>query len=181
VLVGTTSTTPRDFTSGTGTKLPAFGNPLEFATSDANCMFLNYTGSTSGSATLITFRQQGTNTRGTITTDGSTVSYNTSSDYRLKENVKPMIGALETLAKLKPVTYSWKENGSNGQGFIAHELQEVVPDAVTGEKDAVDKDGKPVYQGVDTSFLVATLTAAIQELSAKVDTLQAELNTLKGT
>jgi hypothetical protein len=119
-------------------------------------------------------------TVGTIKTNGSATSFNTSSDYRLKENIAPMVGALETVAQLKPVTYNWKADGSDGQGFIAHELQAVVPDAVTGEKDAVDKDGKPVYQGIDTSFLVATLTAAIQELSAKVDTLQAELNTLKG-
>lgn len=119
-------------------------------------------------------------TVGTISVIGTTTAYNTSSDYRLKENVAPMTGALATVAQLNPVTYNWKADGSSGQGFIAHELQAVVPDAVTGEKDAVDKDGKPIHQGVDTSFLVATLTAAIQELSAKVDTLQAELNTLKG-
>jgi squalene cyclase len=59
-----------------------------------------------------------------------------------------------------------------GQGFIAHELQSVVPDCVTGEKDAVDKEGNPVYQGIDTSFLVATLVAAIQELKAEVDALK---------
>ena len=64
---------------------------------------------------------------------------------------------------------------SKGQGFIAHELQAVVPDCVTGQKDAVDAEGKPVYQGVDTSFLVATLTAAIQELKAEVDSLKAQL------
>jgi hypothetical protein len=109
---------------------------------------------------------------GVISTIGSSTSYNTSSDYRLKENVQPMQNALATVAALKPVTYTWKSNGSAGQGFIAHELQEVVPDCVTGEKDAVDKDGKPQYQGVDTSFLVATLVAAIQELKAEVDALK---------
>jgi hypothetical protein len=64
-------------------------------------------------------------------------------------------------------------DGSDGQGFIAHELQAVVPDCVTGEKDAVSADGSPMYQGVDTSFLVATLVAAIQELKAEVDALKA--------
>jgi hypothetical protein len=97
------------------------------------------------------------------------VSYTTASDYRLKENIQPMTGALETVAQLKPVTYKWKSDGSSGQGFIAHELQSVVPDAVVGEKDAVDADGSPKYQGIDTSFLVATLTAAIQELNAKFE------------
>jgi hypothetical protein len=106
---------------------------------------------------------------GAINTSGSATSYVTSSDYRLKENIAPMTGALATVSQLKPVTYSWKADGSDGQGFIAHELQAVVPDCVTGEKDAVDAEGKPVHQGIDTSFLVATLTAAIQELKAIVD------------
>jgi hypothetical protein len=108
--------------------------------------------------------------RGSISNNNNTaVAYNTTSDYRLKENIAPMTGALDKVSQLKPCTYLWKENGSNGQGFIAHELVEVCPDAVTGEKDAVDKEGNPKYQGVDTSFLVATLTAAIQELKSIVD------------
>lgn len=109
---------------------------------------------------------------GSITVTTSATTYATSSDYRLKENVAPMTGALATVAALNPVTYTWKADGSAGQGFIAHELQAVVPDCVTGEKDAVDKDGKPQYQGVDTSFLVATLTAAIQELTARLEVLE---------
>ena len=106
---------------------------------------------------------------GSISLAGGATSYVTSSDYRLKENIAPMTGALATVSQLKPVTYSWKADSSDGQGFIAHELQAVVPDCVTGEKDAVDAEGKAVHQGVDTSFLVATLTAAIQELKAIVD------------
>jgi hypothetical protein len=114
-----------------------------------------------------------TNQIGSIAQSGTTgVAYVTTSDYRLKENVQPMQGALAKVAALKPVTYNWKVDGSDGQGFIAHELQAVVPDCVTGTKDAIDKDGKPQYQGVDTSFLVATLTAAIQELKAEVDALK---------
>ena len=178
LLVGTTSTAPRDFTSGTASKIPGPGNPVEFAIPDSNCMFLNYTGSASGSATLVTFRQQGIN-RGTIATNGSTTSYNTTSDYRLKDNISPMVGALDKVVQLKPVTYTWKQNGSNGQGFIAHELQAVVPDCVVGEKDAVDKDGKPQYQGIDTSFLVATLTAAIQEQQTLIEALTARLTALE--
>jgi hypothetical protein len=105
----------------------------------------------------------------------SSVLYSTSSDYRLKENIAPMTGALATVSALKPVTYTWKSTGEDGQGFIAHELQEVVPDCVSGEKDAVDAEGNPKYQGIDTSFLVATLTAALQELNAKVTALEAQL------
>jgi len=110
---------------------------------------------------------------GNISTNGSTTSYNASSDYRMKEDVQPMVNALQTVSKLNPVTYKWKPEFAGtsiyGQGFIAHELQEVVPDCVTGEKDAIDEEGNPIYQGIDTSFLVATLAASIQELNAKFD------------
>jgi hypothetical protein len=106
---------------------------------------------------------------GTITTTGTATSYVTSSDYRLKNTIAPMTGALAKVALLKPCTYKWNVDGSDGEGFIAHELSEVVPQCVTGEKDAVDADGNPKYQGIDTSFLVATLTAAIQELKAEFD------------
>lgn len=117
---------------------------------------------------------------GTIVVNTSSTAYNTSSDYRLKENIAPMTGALAKVAALKPVTYKWKADGSDGEGFIAHELAEVCPDAVTGEKDAVDADGNPVYQGIDTSFLVATLTAAIQEQQAIIEQLKADVAALKG-
>jgi hypothetical protein len=110
-----------------------------------------------------------------ISQNGTTaVAYNTSSDYRLKENIVPITGALSKVALLKPVTYTWKSAPDEaGEGFIAHELAEVCPQAVHGTKDAVDADGKPVYQGIDTSFLVATLTAAIQELKAEFDAYKA--------
>jgi hypothetical protein len=117
--------------------------------------------------------------RGSIQTNATNTLYNTTSDYRLKEDVVPMTGALDIVSTLKPCTYKWKVNGSAGQGFIAHELQAVIPDAVTGEKDAVDDKGEPKYQMVDTSFLVATLTAAIQEQQAMIDTMKQEIAELK--
>ena len=146
---------------------------------------------------------------GAISSNGTITLYASASDYRLKENVNPITNALDLVSKLKPVTYTWKSNGSKGQGFIAHELQAVIPDAVIGEKDAikiepyeispaipaeVDKDGKvlkeavdavmgekeiPDYQGVDTSFLIATLTAAIQELNTKVEAQAAIITALQ--
>jgi hypothetical protein len=133
----------------------------------------------SGTRYHCVFRESDTE-RGSITSNGSATAYNTSSDYRLKENIAPMTGALAKITQLKPCTYTWKVNGSIGQGFIAHELQAIVPDAVTGEKDAVDEEGNAKYQGVDTSFLVATLTAALQELNAKVDAQALEIKALKG-
>jgi len=133
---------------------------------------------------------------GKIQTSGSATSFLTSSDYRLKEDIAPMTGALAKVALLKPVTYKWKVDGTAGQGFIAHELQEVVPDCVGGEKDAVttyiNEDGneatRPAYQGIDTSFLVATLTAAIQEQqalitqqAAAIEALTTRITALEGT
>jgi hypothetical protein len=140
---------------------------------------INNTASGTGSFVIQDFYRNGTRT-GTITATGSATAYNTSSDYRLKENIAPMVGALATIQALKPVTFNWKIDGSNGQGFIAHELQAVVPDCVSGEKDAVDADGNIKPQGIDTSFLVATLTAAIQELKAELDATKAEVQALKG-
>jgi hypothetical protein len=132
-------------------------------------------------AEFIGFSNSGGAIIGSISQSGEgAIAYITSSDYRLKENVAPMTGALEKVAALKPCTYTWKSDGSVGQGFIAHELQSVVPDCVTGEKDAVDEEGNPEYQGVDTSFLVATLTAAIQELKSIIDQQDARIKTLEG-
>lgn len=118
---------------------------------------------------------------GSITTNGTGTTYGSSSDYRLKDNITPITGALSKIAQLKPVTYTWKSNQSDGVGFLAHELQSVFPDAVTGEKDQIDADGNAIYQNVDagSASIVATLTAAIQELKAELDTVKAELNTLK--
>jgi hypothetical protein len=119
-----------------------------------------------------------TNT-GSITTNGTTTAYNVTSDYRLKENVQPMTGGLATVAALKPVTYDWISNGSAGEGFIAHELQAVIPEAVTGKKDAVSEDGSINAQGVDFSKIVPHLVAAIQELTAQNADLTTRLAALE--
>ena len=137
------------------------------------------TASASGTETLIQFRYSDT-PKGGISCNGTTVSYNTSSDYRLKHDIQPMTGALAKVVALKPCTYKWNADDSSGEGFIAHELQEVCPSAVTGEKDAVNEDGSIKPQGIDTSFLVATLTAAIQEQQAIIESLTARVVALEG-
>jgi hypothetical protein len=142
-----------------------------------NCIFTNKRSSTSSASQFRFYNPNGL--VGDISTSGSATTYGTSSDYRLKENVAPMTGALATVAQLKPCTYTWKIDGSSGQGFIAHELQAVVPDCVTGEKDAVNEDGSIKPQGIDTSFLIATLTAAIQEQQTLITTLTDRITALE--
>ena len=165
--------------SGAGNNAAFFW--FDDATNDRGAILVKNTrasGGTSGS--MVAFLNSSDSAVGAITSTGSATTYSTSSDYRLKENIAPMTGALGVVQQLKPVTYNWKVDGSSGQGFIAHELQAVVPDCVTGEKDALNEDGSIKAQGIDTSFLVATLTAAIQELKIELDSVKAELATLKG-
>jgi len=168
VLVGTTSSAQT--TSGLKILAAGSGKGITYGASGTeNIDFAEFYRNTEGSLTRV----------GNIRTNGTSTTYTTSSDYRLKENIVPMVGALDTIAQLKPVTYKWKTTGDNGQGFIAHELQAVVPDCVSGEKDAVDEEGNIKPQGIDTSFLVATLTAAIQEMKAIIDEQSARITALE--
>lgn len=180
LLVACTSNPTVGATSGSGFAVNTGGLFTQNVNNAGAVRYVTKTGGGSTNTYFDSFWYQGTNVGWIISTNGTTLSYQSASDYRLKEDVRPMTGALEKVAALKPCTYKWKSNGSDGQGFIAHELAEVVPDAVSGEKDAVDADGNPVYQGIDTSFLVATLTAAIQELKAELDATKAEVAALKG-
>jgi len=163
LLVGTTS-------------VLATGSPFQVSGPVASSTCIIKVGADGNGA--FTFRNAANTTAGSIGVNTSSTTYSTSSDYRLKEAITPMTGALAKVAQLKPVTYKWKVDGSDGEGFIAHELAEVKPDCVSGDKDAVDAEGNPVYQGIDTSFLVATLTAAIQELKAINDTQAETINAL---
>jgi hypothetical protein len=140
-------------------------------------MVINDTGAAGAHNIIAVYRTGGY--VGGIASTATATQFNTTSDYRLKEDVQPMTGALARVSELKPVTYKWKADGSDGEGFIAHELAEVVPSAVTGEKDAVNEDGSIKPQGIDTSFLVATLTAAIQEQQAMIEELKAKVAALE--
>ena len=146
-------------------------NTLISQCDSANYCLLLYTGNGTNAGSAAAFKY-GATTVGTIQTTASSTAYNTSSDYRLKESVQPMTGALNRVIALKPSTYKWKVDGSSGEGFIAHELAQVVPLAVTGEKDAVNEDGSIKAQGVDLSKVVPVLVAAIQEIAAEVNALK---------
>jgi len=113
----------------------------------------------------------GGNNVGYISTSTTSTAYNTSSDYRLKENVVPLTGAVDRLNQLQVHRFNFiTDPDKTVDGFLAHEAQAVVPECVTGEKDAVDDDGNPVYQGIDQSKLVPLLTAALQEALHKIET-----------
>jgi hypothetical protein len=138
---------------------------------------------TSGTASYgaYTFYNNGTSYSfcGNITVSGSSTAYNTSSDYRMKHDVQPITSGLATVSALNPVTYKWNVDGSLGEGFVAHELQEIIPLAVSGNKDAVDSDGKPIYQAVDYSKIVVHLVAAVQEQQAQIEELKARVAALE--
>ena len=135
-------------------------------------------GSAAGVSTAIThFEFRNSNGLvGTISTNASATAYNTSSDYRLKENVIPVSDGIVRLQQLKPSRFNFiADSDQTVDGFIAHEVQAVVPECVTGEKDAVDDDGNPIYQGIDQSKLVPLLTAALQEAVAEIKALKDRL------
>lgn len=111
-----------------------------------------------------------------ITGTNSAIAYNTTSDYRLKENVSPITNALGKIGGLKPVEFNFIiEPEQKVDGFLAHELQEVIPYAVHGTKDEVNEEGQAVYQGVDYSKVVPLMVAAIKELTSKVESLEKQL------
>lgn len=116
---------------------------------------------------------------GNISGTASAISYNTGSDYRLKENVVPLTDAITKLKQLFPKRFTWKNAPEEGviEGFIAHEVQEIVPQAVHGEKDGLYPDGRIKPQSMDSSFLIPLLTAALQEAVARIEALEAQLGT----
>ena len=211
LLVGTTSQpvgTSRAVFSTTGNTQAAIFINDTFNYSST----INWNKATANNNYFVEFATEGTYTaRGTITYNraGGLTVYSTTSDYRLKENIVDLPDALETVSRLKPRQFDWKETGNTTTGFIAHELAEVCPHAVTGEKDAtemrqyeispaipatLDEEGNeltaaieavmgerevPRYQGIDTSFLVATLTAAIQEQQAIITALTTRITALE--
>jgi hypothetical protein len=121
---------------------------------------------------ILTFRRD-TTTVGEVSVGTSSTSYNTSSDYRLKENVSYDFDATTRLKQLKPARFNFiADADTTVDGFIAHEVSDIVPEAITGEKDAVDDNGDAIYQGIDQSKLVPLLVKTIQELEERITALE---------
>jgi hypothetical protein len=142
---------------------------------DTSAIGIGIRGNTSTTA-ISFFNASDGATCGTIVLNSGSTSYNTSSDYRLKENVVPLTGAADRVNQLQVHRFNFiADPDKTVDGFLAHEAQAVVPECVTGEKDAVDENGNPVYQGIDQSKLVPLLTAALQEALQKIEDLEGRL------
>ena len=159
-------------------KTSQYGSGMDLTFSGSNStgiLIRNNTGTTT-SAVLFYYSSAPQGARGSITVSSTSTAYNTSSDYRLKENVVPMTGSLERVDQLNPTRFNFIGDDKTVDGFLAHEAAEVVPEAVTGVKDGVDAEGNPEYQGIDQAKLVPLLVGAIQELKAEVEALKQQLN-----
>lgn len=133
---------------------------------------------TSGNVNMIEFRDGDDVLCGSVVTDttANTTSFNTSSDYRLKDEIKPIVDSGSKIDAFKPSSFMRKADNRQYYGFIAHEYQQVLPKSVIGEKDAVDEDGNPVYQQISATDteMVALLVAEVQSLRKRVAALEAK-------
>ena len=137
-------------------------------------------------STFMRFYNNSGSSVGTITQNGtSSTSFNTSSDYRLKENIVPMTGSIDRLKELKPSKFNFIDQDVSRDatitvdGFIAHEVSDIIPEAITGEKDGLDYEGNPEYQSIDQSKIVPLLTSALQEAISKIESLEARIKALE--
>ena len=148
-------------------------------TDTANPMSVVNTKTGAGGEYAIIFYRAG-NIVGSVQTTLSGTSYVTSSDYRLKENVVPLADAADRLAQIPVHRFNFiADPDTTVDGFLAHEVQAFVPECVTGQKDEVDDEGNPKYQGIDQSKLVPLLTAALQEALQKIDALETRISALE--
>lgn len=146
------------------------------AASSAPVLYLNRNTTT---GTNLQFRMNNS-VVGSVSVSATSTAFNTSSDYRLKENVTDMTGATERLKQLNPVRFNFiADSDTTVDGFLAHEVQSVVPEAVTGTHNEVDDDGNPEYQGIDQSKLVPLLVATIQEQQTAIEALTARVTALE--
>jgi len=162
---------------GIGLETPASLLEIEGTTSSSSSNLLRLTRANQGSAPNKIagfYASPGTNTseRGSITVSNFATAFNTSSDYRLKENVIPISNGIDRLMLLKPCRFNFISDDQTVDGFIAHEAQDIVPEAISGEKDQIDEDGNEVYQGIDQAKLVPLLTAALQEAIKRIEILE---------
>ena len=150
------------------------GNGGVIVADDGNGSFIQISKKTTSAVPAMEFYNSNGRV-GQIIPSGSATSFTTSSDYRLKENVTASWDATTRLKQLKPSRFNFKaDKDTTLDGFLAHEVTDIVPQAVSGEKDAVDKDGNIEAQGIDHSKLVPLMVKTIQELEARIATLESK-------
>ena len=161
-------------------RIQSNGRAAFFQTTGGGALTIRGEGGTSYIA--ISFTHNSDNGVGYIQTSSSAVTYSTSSDYRLKENIVPMENGLERIQKLKPVKFNWKLDGKEAEGFLAHEVQEAGwNDGITGSKDDyLVEEGQQTYQGMDYGRITPLLVKAIQEQQTIIDDLKSRIETLEG-
>lgn len=177
LLCGTSVITPGKANTDIGASFEktADGPKLYVSNSAATPMHVNR--NTTGAVFAIRYQSV---TKGSINVTTTSVVYNTSSDYRLKENTVEINDAIDRVKQLKPKRFNFIQDPSVVvDGFMAHEAQEVVPESVTGAKDEIDDNGEPVYQGIDHSKLVPLLTAALQDAISQIETLTSRVDALE--
>jgi len=188
-ISGTQTRQPGYFAGTYGAEIEqtAQGSTIHIGRSDGNCMNVGADATAAGTdVNVVYFRDTGAgspvaNEVGKIIIDTTSTNYETSSDYRLKENEVDITDGIDRLKELKPYRFNFTRNPSKVvDGFFAHEVSPIVPESISGEKDQVDDEGNPVYQGIDQSKLVPLLTAALQEAVAKIEALEARVQTLEG-
>ncbi len=179
----TTLTTTVDNRVGIGTSAPGSKLDIVGTTNESNSSLLRVrtTDNPNAPEKVVGFYVNTNTERGFISVNQYSTAYSTSSDYRLKENIAPISNGIERLKELKPCRFNFIQGDPNYvvDGFIAHEAAEVIPEAVTGEKDAVDENNNPLYQGIDQSKVVPLLTAALQEAINKIEQLETRIQTLE--
>jgi hypothetical protein len=149
---------------------------MSFLTTGASVQYISHSTSDGNGDSYMEYGYDGTKI-GSITQSGTTgVLYNVASDYRMKTVIGSVADSGPRIDALEPVEYTWNSDGSRARGFLAHKFQEVYPNSVTGEKDAVDKNGNPVYQNMQasTSEMIADLVAEIKNLRVRVAALEAK-------
>jgi len=176
-LIGGTNETPYSDTTGSGSTA-MWPNRL-FVSSDADCGSFNRIGS---DGIVWYWVRGGTGNVGNVSVSTTGTGYNSTSDYRLKNVTGSLTGYKERLMALQPKQGTWIADGSEFKGFLAHEFANQYPKTVTGEKDAVDADGKPMMQSMEASSaeVIADLVALAQEQQALITQLQADVAALKG-
>jgi len=164
-----------------GSASNAVGMGAAVSHADGVPLVLSNSSNTSGQKLIRFAAGAGGDTRGEVTYNGSAMVYGGTSDYRLKKNVAAITDGIAKLKNLKPINFNWisSTDPRTVMGFLAHEVQEVMPEVTSGTKDAVDSDNKPEYMEMDYGRMSPLIVAALKDAIAKIETLETKVAALE--